>query len=570
MMENTEVRRYNERKSTMALIICSECGKQFSNKAKACPNCCCPTDLIENNEIAKPLDNTDSSLTSQQDNQDKTPSHNSDTSHLMSYHELLEFAFTSILPYIEKELNSPITNIKSGTKNLDDVHYYIHCNDRTIGIKIVIDVYPDIYNVGHLFNDNRSDEILTKEMNNLGYDFAVANIGIGAADPIRFSRRILLKNDRYYFNYTQLQFHNITEYIPKPIRYSLSAIEPDHEWKTLAGFNYTKPVPKPNPNSYMLIQRNENKAPTKQDKSLSNIKFWKDENSTAEAIRHMFEKNHVTYTDADALNQLIRIVAHTVMDHISLDDTFYYTCNAIDFINGNFLADSSPIKKENIIISLRNLIDANKSITEYAFSLWQTTAINYLIYLFCFDRNGFTECVNGYYSATKPDDIPNKVIYEKIKSAFLENPTRFGYGQEVIDEIIRLQNMNSPQNLAKYESMKAEIKSEMKRFCKIHNDVIVNKYLKTLDENEEKILNTFRQNADNFLNYIKREFDDNLSKEYKNAMASFTAIVNAYTVCLRIDKAIISNHNRGKYGIFQKRSDIKESRYRYEQFVLLL
>ena len=31
----------------MALIKCGECGKEFSDKANACPNCACP---IENNK----------------------------------------------------------------------------------------------------------------------------------------------------------------------------------------------------------------------------------------------------------------------------------------------------------------------------------------------------------------------------------------------------------------------------------------------------------------------------------------------------------------------------------------
>ena len=31
----------------MALIICSECGKEFSDKAPACPNCGCPTEIIK-------------------------------------------------------------------------------------------------------------------------------------------------------------------------------------------------------------------------------------------------------------------------------------------------------------------------------------------------------------------------------------------------------------------------------------------------------------------------------------------------------------------------------------------
>lgn len=28
----------------MALIKCSECGKEFSDKANACPNCACPVE----------------------------------------------------------------------------------------------------------------------------------------------------------------------------------------------------------------------------------------------------------------------------------------------------------------------------------------------------------------------------------------------------------------------------------------------------------------------------------------------------------------------------------------------
>lgn len=34
----------------MALIICPECGKEFSDKAAACPNCGCPTDYIASSD----------------------------------------------------------------------------------------------------------------------------------------------------------------------------------------------------------------------------------------------------------------------------------------------------------------------------------------------------------------------------------------------------------------------------------------------------------------------------------------------------------------------------------------
>lgn len=34
----------------MALIKCSECGKEISDKAKSCPNCGCPIDILKNSE----------------------------------------------------------------------------------------------------------------------------------------------------------------------------------------------------------------------------------------------------------------------------------------------------------------------------------------------------------------------------------------------------------------------------------------------------------------------------------------------------------------------------------------
>ena len=42
----------------MALIKCTECGKEFSDKASACPNCGCPTSEIIFND-SSPIDQTD-------------------------------------------------------------------------------------------------------------------------------------------------------------------------------------------------------------------------------------------------------------------------------------------------------------------------------------------------------------------------------------------------------------------------------------------------------------------------------------------------------------------------------
>ena len=38
----------------MSMIICEECGKEFSDKAPSCPNCGCPNQTIKT-EVRKPV-----------------------------------------------------------------------------------------------------------------------------------------------------------------------------------------------------------------------------------------------------------------------------------------------------------------------------------------------------------------------------------------------------------------------------------------------------------------------------------------------------------------------------------
>ena len=46
----------------MALIICSECGKEFSNKAASCPNCGCPIEYMEHDTEGEPENNLNGSI----------------------------------------------------------------------------------------------------------------------------------------------------------------------------------------------------------------------------------------------------------------------------------------------------------------------------------------------------------------------------------------------------------------------------------------------------------------------------------------------------------------------------
>jgi len=563
----------------VALILCVECGKEFSDKAKACPNCGCPTEYsieaIEKQKVQQEApphsDETDAAMElddhAAKQAAPQLPPYAKEN--LLSYSEIRDFAFSSILPYINKELNNTITDVKRGTGKKDDAHYYIFCERRVIGIKVVIDAYPDIYNVGKLFDDDLNEQTIAKTMHEHGFECAIANIGIGASDHVRFARRIFLKNDGYYFNYQQLRF---VKYNPQTggapsIRYSLSAVEPDYEWKTLAGFDYTKPKPKQNPNADMLIQRAEPEKQKDYSKSIANNKFWKDEAAATQAINSLAATAYLNNCDTEALNQLIRMVAHITWNDISLEDAFYYTCNAIDYINGYFLADSMPIKADKALLALKTLMGNNKAVTEYELSLWKATAINFLIYLFCFDRKTYAECVKGYYSATKPDDRPYSIIASKLEAAFLADPIRFGYGQDVVDEIARLQKINSPQNIQRYAEMRAAVESEMQQFCVLHEKIVTKKALQLLGKKEEAQLRQFSSNAYELLKFAENNFDANLEAAHKRSMDSFHMTVAAYQRCLGMDEVIVGRQLRGKYGMFERMDDAKEAKTRFERFI---
>lgn len=216
---------------------------------------------------------------------------------------------------------------------------------------------------------------------------------------------------------------------------------------------------------------------------------------------------------------------------------------------------------------MKNLIDKNKEIAEYELSLWKRTAINFLIYLFCFDRKAYAECVDGYYSATKPDDRPYSVLANKLETAFLADPQKFGYGQDVVDEITRLQNINSPQNLQKYAAMRAAVEAEMRQFCVLHEKIVAKKTLQLLGKTEEAQLRQFSTNAYELLKFAENNFDAKLADTHKRSMASFHSIVTVYQRCIGMDEVIISRQLRGKYGLFERMDDTKESKARFEKFI---
>lgn len=50
-------------------------------------------------------------------------------------------------------------------------------------------------------------------------------------------------------------------------------------------------------------------------------------------------------------------------------------------------------------------------------------------------------------------------------------------------------------------------------------------------------------------------------------MENFQKLISVYQLCLGMDDVIVSRQLRGKYGLFERLDDAKESKARFERFM---
>ena len=88
-----------------------------------------------------------------------------------------------------------------------------------------------------------------------------------------------------------------------------------------------------------------------------------------------------------------------------------------------------------------------------------------------------------------------------------------------------------------------------------------------MSKTEEMQLRQFSANAYDLLKFAETNFDAKLADAHKRSMESFHAVVAAYQRCLGMDEVIIGRQLRGKYGMFERMDDAKESKTRFERFI---
>jgi len=284
-----------------------------------------------------------------------------DKNYLMSSKELKKFAFEHVYPIIEKELGVKIKQIVKTNQSKHEVYYYLVIDENEIiGLDLFVEVAPSkrsfIYNEEH-----------AKKMSEIGYKYAVAQVGVGATDPIKFERRRVFKNDEFYFNYEKLKFFDYSEISNTKICYSLS--------ENSNSFSSIYEREKENTNPYLV----EKKIPSfmkdymGKDYNLSFINISKSYDIPDEYV--LFYSKYI-YKLAGALNYRLEI------------KTLFYTfLNCVDYCKGIFLSDSKEISKKDIISEVHKLLDDNKSIdlTEY-------DKYTFAFYVYYYLTNGETSC----------------------------------------------------------------------------------------------------------------------------------------------------------------------------------
>ena len=108
----------------------------------------------------------------------------------------------------------------------------------------------------------------------------------------------------------------------------------------------------------------------------------------------------------------------------------------------------------------------------------------------------------------------------------------------------------------------------MREFCVLHEKIISKKTLQLMSKTEEAQLQQYGTSAYELIKFVENNFDAKLADAYKRSMASFRSIIASYQMCLGMDEVIISRQLRGKYGLFERMDDAKESKARFDKFIL--
>lgn len=376
----------------MGLLKCPDCGKEFSDRIDACPNCFCPKSAIleeleaQKKQAEKEIEIKDTTpetvveqstespvlpveepvTQSTEVNYTESNTGNYPKADLMSSQELKEFAIKSILPYICEELKIANSQIRKCDEQYG-VDFIAKTSSETIGIKFVIDIAPNK-------TQKLYDEEAAKKMHSMGFKFAVAPVGIGARDAVRFNRRIVLQNDAYYFNYIELKYFEYKDL--SNVRFSLSA---DDSWEYI----------------FEPVRQSSNPYIIQKPKKSYREQFYEEQYNTV--MPSLLEKYSIRQEHREFLEKYILSLATSIQYSLSVEYTLVTFLNCVDYCKGWLLSDSKAIAEDKIIVETIKMLEDNSLISLDKYELF-----NFAFYVYYFLKNGeFNSEVISSYTANK-------------------------------------------------------------------------------------------------------------------------------------------------------------------------
>lgn len=507
-----------KRSKNMNLIKCPDCNKEFSHRIEACPNCGCPkSEAIKEQEKTNKELKTEKSAKRTNDKKIQN-TFKINKNDLMSSKELKEFAFKNIVPILKEELDIDDACIINTNKSKKEVDYYIETSKRVIGLDLFVEVAPSqrsfIYNEEH-----------AKKMSELGYEYAIAQIGVGACDPIRFERRRVFKNDEYYFNYEKLKFFDYDTISNTKISYSLSS----------------------NSYSYIYERENENASPYAIAKEIPNFKNdYNDENYNWLFV-NLSKLYDIPEDDIKFYSTYMSSLAQAINYRLDVRTLFYNFLNCVDYCKGIFLSDSKEIPKINIIPECYSLLEDNKLI-----NLTKYDRYVFAYYVYYFLTNEETKC-----------NIESVTYMNKCKiSLFETKPNYFGF-----NELCKLneekRKINSYENIFKMLQDGIDfVKNNYTQFIQINLEINSSGVSRAVDFAEvNKKIEKLLSDARNKLKYLQDGFDITKDFPKKDIYTSYRKSLNSYIKLLELDYSMnhkLNNKSKGgKYGFFEYRKDSK-------------
>ena len=440
---------------------------------------------------------------------------------LMSRAEIREFAINSIAPYIVKELELPQGCIfKAPEDHSADI--YVKQGNQITGILFRVSVAP---NKRHFVDFERSNSPIesnnkfTLDMEAKGYKCAYADVSIGARDALKFDRRVVLKNDAYYFNYEELDYPKVKAN-GYDIRYSLSP-GPSEEERSKAVYSEYVPERK-TPNSAFMVQRPE---PTVENKP-KEIKP-----SSPEVFHDLIEAYNIQNLNVENLKDYLYILYNAIdgaVDERNLVLTFF---NCVDFCNGLFLADSEAVPEEKIIPTCLDLISTN---TSYYVSRHKEFVIAHYIYNYL--TNNYT------VSIASVDEMHKKRI-----ALFEYSPRLFGFTE------LKGEKDKIEAEANKVVKRKDILENKIPRFIELY------KYYDSICENNSDNTTEYRVTLAE-LKEIGEEAKSDFFKYLLHDEEIEDKVAAMYSLIFLLEKEIeiLQKTNSGKYGFMEKRKDQKE------------